>query len=266
MSTIIKIKPIGLTKMNNPEYEAFMARFRKLISDASPDSAGNEGGEGGDSPQEGGNSNPLGITPGQLAAFDADFALIVDLVNQSRVSDETEQMLNVDKWRDELVVFFTSMIALMATSPLPEQRSAATTIKNRIKSYVGIYKSANQQETAEIDGLLTDLAKPGMPELIETLGLTKLVTDLRAANTEYATLTAQRTNNKAATIKENSAVVRKRMDDLYDEMTTIAFVTSVAAPTEATATFVKNLNALIAETSALYNQRMAAARAAKNKK
>lgn len=76
---------------------------------------------------------------------------------------------------------------------------------------------------------------------------------------------ARRTNNKAASIKENSTAVRLRMDALYDDMTTMAFVQSVAAPTAETATFINNLNALINETSALYNQRIAAAKAAKKK-
>lgn len=69
MGTITKIKPIGLTKMNNAEYENFMSRFRGLI------------------PQEDNDrpdiisvlsiNNPLGITDEQLSAFDADQALLV---------------------------------------------------------------------------------------------------------------------------------------------------------------------------------------------
>ena len=60
--------------------------------------------------------------------------------------------------------------------------------------------------------------------------------------------------------------VRLRMDDLYDDMTTIAFVQSVAAPTAETARFVNELNALIDETTALYNQRIGAAKAVAKKK
>lgn len=251
MGTITKIKPIGLTKMNNAEYENFMSRFRALI------------------PQDDDRpeiirvlsvNNPLGITEEQLSAFDTDQALLIDLVNQSRVSDETAQMLDLDKQRDDLVVYTTSSVTQMTKSPLPAQRSAAQTVYNIIKPYIGIYKSPNQQETAQIEGLLADLAKSGLPALIQTLGLTEVIAALGEANTQYATLTAQRTSNKAASIKENSTVVRLRMDALYDDMTTIAFVQSVANPTAETATFVNNLNALIAETSALYNQRIAAAK------
>ena len=140
------------------------------------------------------------------------------------------------------------------------------TVYNIIKPYIGIYKSANQQETAQIQGLLLDLDKEGVPALIQTLGLKEIQDSLRAANDEYAKLTAQRTGNRAASIKEASMAVRLRMDDLYDDMTTIAFVQSVAAPTAETARFVNELNALIDETTALYNQRIGAAKAAAKKK
>ncbi len=260
MGTINKIKSIGLTKMNNAEYENFMTRFRSLISEASFSDGGGE-----DIHSRAAGSNPLGITAEQLSAFDADNAMLVDLVNQSRISDETAQMLDLDSQRDDLVVYITSTATQMAKSPIVAQRTAAETVRNMLKPYIGIYKSANQQETAQIDGMLVDLAKPGIADLVQTLGLTEVVAALREANTEYATLTAQRTNNKAASIKENSAAVRLRMDALYDDMTTMAFVQSIASPTAETATFVNNLNALIDETSALYNQRIAAAKAAKKK-
>lgn len=76
-----------------------------------------------------------------------------------------------------------------------------------------------------------------MPEIIKTLGLTDVLTILRETNTKYATLIAQRTNNKATAIKDTSLAVCQRMDVLYDDMTTIAFV-HVANPTAETATFV----------------------------
>ena len=99
----------------------------------------------------------------------------------------------------------------MRKSPIEAQRTAAQTVYNIIKPYIGIYKSANQQETAQIQGLLLDLDKEGVPALIQTLGLKEILDSLRAANDEYAKLTAQRTGNRAASIKEASVVVRLRM-------------------------------------------------------
>ena len=245
MGTYTKIKPAGLTKLNNAEYTNFMNAFYRLAFAA--------GGGGGDSesPDEISlDNNPLGITDAQKTAFEKELPLMTDLVNQSHISDETAQLLDLDKQRDDLVVYLTTSVSQMRKSPIEAQRTAAQTVYNIIKPYIGIYKSANQQETA----------------LIQTLGLKEILDSLRAANDEYAKLTAQRTGNRAASIKEASAVVRLRMDDLYDDMTTIAFVQSVAAPTAETARFVNELNALIDETTALYNQRVGAAKAAAKRK
>ena len=59
--------------------------------------------------------------------------------------------------------------------------------------------------------------------------------------------------------------VRARLDEQYDDMTTMAFVQSVANPSNEASLFISELNALIAETTALYNQRMGMARANKEK-
>lgn len=260
MGTYTKIKPAGLTKLNNAEYTNFMNSFYRLVSTT--------GGSGSGSPDEISllTNAPLGITDAQKAAFEKELALMTDLVNQSRISDETALLLDLDKRRDDLVVYLTTSVSQMRKSPIEAQRAAAQTVYNIIKPYIGIYKSANQQETAQIQGLLLDLDKEGVPALIQTLGLKEIQDSLRAANDEYAKLTAQRTGNRAASIKEASANVRPRMDDLYDDMTTIAFVQSVAAPTADTARFVNELNALIDETTALYNQRIGAAKAAAKRK
>ena len=98
---------------------------------------------------------------------------------------------------------------------------------------------------------------------METLALANILTELESANDEYASLTEQRTEERAANRLDESKKVRARMDELYDYISTVAFVQSVAHPTEATATFVTNLNALIDETNALYNQRIAQAKRGK---
>lgn len=71
MGTYTKIKPAGLTKLNNAEYTNFMNAFYRLAFAA--------GGGGGDSesPDEISlDNNPLGITDAQKAAFEKDQVLI----------------------------------------------------------------------------------------------------------------------------------------------------------------------------------------------
>lgn len=89
METYTKIKPAGLTKLNNAEYTNFMNAFQRLAS--LPEGGGGDS----ESPDEISlDNNPLGITDAQKAAFEKELALMTDLVSQSRISDETAHFVN----------------------------------------------------------------------------------------------------------------------------------------------------------------------------
>ena len=259
MGKITKVKDINIAKLNNAEYRTFMARYGSLIA-----------GDGGDSESPDEISfdpnDPLGIPQELRTAFAADFALLTDAVNQSSASEETAQMSTLDKERDDLLIFITSTITQMTKSPLAAQRTAAEKLYLPVKPYIGAARLANLQETAAIEGLLVDLDKAGMPEALAAINLTEVVAALKEKNKQYATLTEQRANAKADDPVESAKKIRLRMDEEYDEMSTYAFAQSVVKPTQETAAFISRLNALVDETNALYNQRIAQARAAAAKK
>ena len=259
MEKITKVKDINITKLNNAEYRTFMARYGNLLAGGGSDS---------ESPDEISfdPNDPLGIPQEVRTAFTADFALLTDAVNQSSASEETAQMSALDKERDDLLIFITSTITQMTKSPLAAQRTAAEKLYLPVKPYIGAARLANLQETAAIEGLLVDLDKAGMPEALAAINLTEVVAALKEKNKQYATLTEQRANAKADDPVESAKKIRLRMDEEYDEMSTYAFAQSVVKPTQETAAFINRLNALVDETNALYNQRIAQARAAAAKK
>lgn len=259
MEKITKVKDINITKLNNAEYRTFMARYGNLLAGGGGDS---------ESPDEISfdPNDPLGIPQELRTAFATDFALLTDAVNQSSASEETAQMSALDKERDDLLIFITSTITQMTKSPLAAQRTAAEKLYLPVKPYIGAARLANLQETAAIEGLLVDLDKAGMPEALATINLTEVVAALKEKNKQYATLTEQRANAKADDPVESAKKIRLRMDEEYDEMSTYAFAQSVVKPTQETAAFINRLNALVDETNALYNQRIAQARAAAAKK
>ena len=113
--------------------------------------------------------------------------------------------------------------------------------------------------------MLIDLEKEDYPEKLATLGLTPVTVELREVNNRYRELSERRRDKKAANEKEQSAVIRLRLDDLYKDMTIIAFVQSVAHPTEGTAAFISQLNTLIDETTNAYKTRVGIAEAEKKK-
>lgn len=259
MEKITKVNIIYLQKLNNAEYRTFMARYGNLLAGGGGDS---------ESPDEISfdPNDPLGIPQELRTAFAADFALLTDAVNQSSASEETAQMSALDKERDDLLIFITSTITQMTKSPLAAQRTAAEKLYLPVKPYIGTARLANLQETAAIEGLLVDLDKAGMPEALAAINLTEVVAALKEKNKQYATLTEQRANAKADDPVESAKKIRLRMDEEYDEMSTYAFAQSVVKPTQETAAFINRLNALVDETNALYNQRIAQARAAAAKK
>lgn len=259
MEKITKVNIIYLQRLNNAEYRTFMARYGNLLAGGGGDS---------ESPDEISfdPNDPLGIPQELRTAFATDFALLTDAVNQSSASEETAQMSALDKERDDLLIFITSTITQMTKSPLAAQRTAAEKLYLPVKPYIGAARLANLQETAAIDGLLVDLDKAGMPEALAAINLTEVVAALKEKNKQYATLTEQRANAKADDPVESAKKIRLRMDEEYDEMSTYAFAQSVVKPTQETAAFISRLNALVDETNALYNQRIAQARAAAAKK
>ena len=259
MEKITKVKDINITKLNNAEYRTFMARYGNLLAGGGGDS---------ESPDEISfdPNDPLGIPQELRTAFATDFALLTDAVNQSSASEETAQMSALDTERDNLLIFITSTITQMTKSPLAAQRTAAEKLYLPVKPYIGAARLANLQETAAIEGLLVDLDKAGMPEALAAINLTEVVAALKEKNKQYATLTEQRANAKADDPLESAKKIRLRMDEEYDEMSTYAFAQSVVKPTQETAAFINRLNALVDETNALYNQRIAQARAAAAKK
>ena len=259
MEKITKVNIIYLERLNNAEYRTFMARYGNLLAGGGGDS---------ESPDEISfdPNDPLGIPQELRTAFATDFALLTDAVNQSSASEETAQMSTLDKERDDLLIFITSTITQMTKSPLAAQRTAAEKLYLPVKPYIGAARLANLQETAAIEGLLVDLDKAGMPEALAAINLTEVVAALKEKNKQYATLTEQRANAKADDPVESAKKIRLRMDEEYDEMSTYAFAQSVVKPTQETAAFINRLNALVDETNALYNQRIAQARAAAAKK
>lgn len=259
MEKITKMNIIYLQRLNNAEYRTFMARYGNLLAGGGGDS---------ESPDEISfdPNDPLGIPQELRTAFATDFALLTDAVNQSSASEETAQMSALDKERDDLLIFITSTITQMTKSPLAAQRTAAEKLYLPVKPYIGAARLANLQETAAIEGLLVDLDKAGMPEALAAINLTEVVAALKEKNKQYATLTEQRANAKADDPVESAKKIRLRMDEEYDEMSTYAFAQSVVKPTQETAAFINRLNALVDETNALYNQRIAQARAAAAKK
>ena len=189
--------------------------------------------------------------------------LLTDIVAQSRVSDETAEIAVVDKEADDLITYILSAIRNARQSPVKTQREAATTLYNATKIYAGIQQMAQRQEVQQARGLLTDLAKPDLKAHVQTLALQPAVDQLSTTIDRYASLLESRATSQVATNLGAAKPVRKKMNTLYDEMTTVAFAFSIAVPAAELSTFITKLNKLIDDTTTAYNQSRAQMKAAK---
>lgn len=251
MKTIMRVQPVGLTKFNNAEYVNFSTRFLDIVKKAD---TGSKSGEG----------SLFGIEAEDIAQYEADLKIMNDLVAQSRISDHTKVLSTLDKDRCELVVYMIGFVRACKISPEGTTKMAATSLYNVLKPYVGCQRLPNQQKTVQINGLLNDIKKEGPAACITQLGLDEMMETLEEKNSEYAQLITQRTTEVSESQLEESKAVRARMDEYYDYMSAMMFAQNMVAPSEEKASFIRLLNTMIDELSALYNQRMAQSR--KNKK
>ena len=229
-----KINAISLKKLNNAEYAYFTQQVSNLIHE--------------------GTAEKLHVSAATLTAFDANLKLLTDIVAQSRISDETADIVAVDKEADDLITYILSAIRSAKQSPVAAQKAAATTLYNATKPYAGIQQMAQRQEVQQARGLLTDLAKSDLKAHVQTLALHPAVDQLSATITRYASLLESRAASQVAVNLGAAKPVREKMNDEYDEMTTVAFAFSIAAPATELTTFITKLNKLIDDTNTAYNQ------------
>ena len=221
MGTIIKIKELGLQQLNNAEFTEFMNRFRKLIPVQASEE---EERPGGLSVLTESGTGYLGVTSEMLAAFDADMQA------------------------------FTSLQTAMK-SPIAATAEAGNILWTRTKDYRGIQRLPQQQETAQIRGLLFDLAKEENQIHVTTLHLEGLLEQMRETNEEFARLSEESLTERAADTTEQTLIVCDRLAVQYDDISTTIFAFSVAEKNADALTFVSNLNALVDETRTAYKRR-----------
>ena len=229
-----KINAISLKKLNNAEYAYFAQQVSNLIHE--------------------GTAEKLHVSAATLTAFDANLKLLTDIVAQSRISDETADIVALDKEADDLITYILSAIRSAKQSPVAAQKAAATTLYNATKPYAGIQQMAQRQEVQQARGLLTDLAKPDLKAHVQTLALQPAVDQLKTTVDRYASLLESRSASQLAANLGAAKPVREKMNDEYDEMTTMAFAFSIAAPAAELTTFITKLNKLIDDTNTAYNQ------------
>lgn len=246
MKTIVKLKSPGLHKLNNAEYANLANRMLNLAADTGAEA--------------------LGVEDDDLDRYSVLLSQLNDLVSRSYASAETAELEELDKQRDTLGKYIIDTVNASQNLPIASKAAAAKALWLVLKPYKGFHDLPNQQETTVVSGMVLDLSKTENEPHVSSLGLTDFVNELNLVNTRYQTLTDQRTLSREAAKTDNSKTLRTEMDALYDYITTVGFCMSVVTPTEDTARFIAQLNAIIDETNTSYNQRIAQTKAAEERR
>lgn len=237
MGSYLKIDTIGLSKLNNAEYTNFMNRTLNAAVAYGVEK--------------------IGASDTLIDGITANVNKMTDIVAQSKSSAETAQIAEVDKKADELIVYLMGIFRTNRTSPIVAQRTAAEALYLKTKPYVGCQTLPQGQQIQKMRGLLTDITTEDMSAHINTLGLSAVVDELALVTVQYSNLIESRTMSQINNKLDAAKVVRAELDGQYDDLVTIAFVTSVANPSKEATDFVVYMNKLIADTNAAYNQRIA---------
>lgn len=237
MATILKPQSISLSRLNNAEYTYFAGQIvNRILADT---------------------AEALHVPTATLAAYRVNHEKMVEIVAQSRISEETAEIAEVDSEEDAIIVYINATIRNAKSSPLSDKKVAGTALYNATKPYIGIQRLPQRQQVQKVSGLLSDLAKEEVASHLETLGLIEEVERLDTLNARYLSLLTSRADSQIANAVEASKPIRTEMDAQYDEMITTIWAFSIASPSDALTNFIVFLNKLIDDTNTAYNQRMA---------
>ncbi len=165
-----------------------------------------------------------------------------ECVNRITKSATTDQLVTKDGERDKTIQFIFSMNGSYLVCPDPAFQSAARTVDAVLRAYDKLYSKAYAEETALIDGLLADLAKPEVATTLQTLHLETYVTQLKTQNGEYKTLDASRTDEYTARVKTDTSKARKATDETLDLVVQRVNAYAVLEPTDVINGFIDTVN------------------------
>lgn len=244
-----------LYDLNNTEYLAYLNSVLNLVPAPAGGGEDHPEIESLDADVLASGSPEIGLSAQFLQSMEKDVMLLADVVNETRIAQETEEAAKHETNRDNLAIYITTRISRARNLPLEAEREAGKSLYKVIKPYIGVARLPVAQETEQIKGMLIDLRKAEFAPHVTTLGLDAYLTEIEKENNAYAALASKRTQSRASNKKDSGAVIRKRLDEQYDDMVMLAQSYSVAQPSEAATTFIGNLNQLISETVTAYNQR-----------
>lgn len=246
MNRFIKFIPAPLSSLDNGLYAGMMVKFVDLVTATTEEK--------------------LGVTE-SMAVLKPLVNKMSDFVMRSYKFVETDKLKDLDLKRDSIYTHIFQAIRAEVKSPITARAEAANTLNTVLNTYYNSRATglSYDKETALINGLLIDAAKPENAAHIVTLGLKEAVDGLKAVQGEFALVLNTRSTSRTKVFADKSVELRKNIDVCYDVTTDMIFAKSVLEPSAEITEFINQWNMRITETKATYNLSTALKKAAKKK-
>lgn len=142
----------------------------------------------------------------------------IDINREVQASSATKALTDLDKERDDLIVYLFGVVRSTRRSPMKAQKDAAERLYLITKQYSGLQNEGYEEETIHIDGLVHDLKKAANLADINTLNLGVVLDTLAEKNDQYRLLRSERTADRAASKLPPAKEIRPQNDAIYDRV------------------------------------------------
>ena len=165
MARTIEIKKIGTDKLDNSLHVRYHSELYGIVHRF--------------------DLTKIGLPNELMNEWDGDLKVEGNINKEALMNVNTELMDKKDVERDSLLTFIFSLIRDYRLSPEASEAEAAKMLYTLIRAYDGLQKKSNDRESADIDGLLTDLRSEKYASHVTTLRLTNAVNKLETGNKEF---------------------------------------------------------------------------------
>ena len=181
MARTIEIKKIGTDKLDNSLHVRYHSELYGIVHRF--------------------DLTKIGLPNELMNEWDGDLKVEGNINKEALMNVNTELMDKKDVERDNLLTFIFSLIRDYRLSPEASEVEAAKMLYTLIRAYDRIQQKSNDRESADIDGLVTDLRSEKYASHVTTLRLTNAVNKLETVNKEFDAYASKRTQDRTASAK-----------------------------------------------------------------
>ncbi|MFI3258088.1 MAG: DUF6261 family protein [Spirochaetales bacterium] len=222
MESIIKVVPVGISKLNNSEYAFFMERCIELIREAEAEN--------------------IGVSESDVTDFAAQVSLLSSVLKSTKASDETQKLRELDAKRNNILSTLFAAIRSARTSSNEAKNEAGNSLCLVIKPFMSIKRQPLKQKSQQIVSLNEHLSTSENAGYITVLDLQEELTSLVSFNDEYINLYTKRLDEREAT---SCLPHREACDEYYNLIKIKAEGSANISQTAQAISFVTKLNKLI---------------------